>query len=207
MSLRSSSTHTTLLATAMHTSHWAVLIDVVLNSRWNGPRWVTANCSASTPPSADHSHRLCNVSRWNSVRVSCRALRMLQNWKSTNASNAIVPATLAVPACAAPPGAHASSANVPAAMVAAEVSTATHRSPVRIRSPRGLGGCNIASPSAPSSPSAIAGGPSMMRFTQRMAIAVNGLPPATSSAAASRNTSAKPSVVLSWKRTNFTMLA
>ena len=65
----------------------------------------------------------------------------------------------------------------------------------------------MTSPSAGSTPSAMAGGPSMMRFTHRMAMAVNGLPPAMPNAAVSRNSRAKPSVVLSWKRTNLTMLA
>ena len=131
---------------------------------------------------------------------------MFQNWNSTNVLKAIVPATVGVPASAAAPGAHSSTASVPSAITAADVPMAVHRGRVRIFSSFGRGRRLIASESPRSTPSAIAGGPSMMMFTHRIAMAVNGCPSDTPSAAVSRNSSAKPSVVLSWKRTNLTML-
>ena len=47
----------------------------------------------------------------------------------------------------------------------------------------------------------------MMMFTHRIAMAANGLPLAIPKMDAARNNMAKPSVVLSWNRTNLTMLS
>jgi len=58
-----------------------------------------------------------------------------------------------------------------------------------------------------STPSDSAGGPSMMRLTQRICSAVNGEPLAMPATAAVRKTSTKPSAVVSWNLTNLTMCA
>ena len=138
---------------------------------------------------------------------SLRTFRMLKNWKSTNVLKAMVPATVAVPASGSTPGASASTNRVPTAMITDENATAVQRCLVRIFSSIGRGLRFMMSESAWSRPSAIAGGPSMMMFTHRIAMAAKGLPLAMPKMDAARNNMAKPSVVLSWNRTNLTMLS
>ena len=58
-----------------------------------------------------------------------------------------------------------------------------------------------------STPSDIAGGPSMTRLTNRICSAVNGAPPAMPVIEATRKVMTKPSAVDSWNRTNLTMLS
>ena len=81
------------------------------------------------------------------------------------------------------------------------------RGRVRMRSPAGRGGRRIASGLTGSTPSDIAGGPSMTRLTNRICSAVNGAPPAMPVIDATRNVITKPSAVDSWNRTNLTMLS
>ena len=58
-----------------------------------------------------------------------------------------------------------------------------------------------------STPSDIAGGPSMTRLTNRICRAVNGAPPAMPVIDAARNVITKPRAVDSWNRTNLMMLS
>ena len=66
---------------------------------------------------------------------------------------------------------------------------------VRIRSPAGRGGRSIASGATGSTPSDMAGGPSMTRLTKRICSAVNGAPPAMPVTEATRNVRTKPRAV------------
>lgn len=122
-------------------------------------------------------------------------------------TNAIVPATVGTPSCASGPGAHTSTARVPAAITVLPSRIRSSRGRVRICSRRGRGGRLIASWLTGSTPSDIAGGPSMTRFTNRICTAVNGAPPAMPVTDATRKVSTKPSAVDSWNRANFTMLS
>src|SRR5215210_1353878 len=63
----------------------------------------------------------------------------------------------------------------------------TSRGRVRMRSWAGRGGRRMASGLTGSTPSDIAGGPSMTRLTNRICSAVNGAPPATPVIDAARN--------------------
>ena len=82
-------------------------------------------------------------------------------------------------------------------MITLEVRIARQRPVVRIFSLIGRGLRCITSASGSSSPSAIAGGPSMMMFTHRMAMAANGFPLAMSRSDDARKRRANPMVVLS----------
>ena len=119
----------------------------------------------------------------------------------------IVPATDAVVAVASSPGARVKSNVVATAITSALRPTVTQRCLVRIGSSFGRGVRDITELPPWSTPNAIAGGPSMMMFTHKIAIAVNGLRSMIPVTEQARNTIAKPSVVLNWKRTNFTMLS
>ena len=105
------------------------------------------------------------------------------------------------------PGAHTSTARVPAAITALASRIRSSRGRFRMRSSRGRGGRFIASALTGSTPIDIAGGPSMTRLTNRICSAVNGAPPAMPVSEATRNVSTKPSAVDTWKRVNLTMLA
>ena len=96
---------------------------------------------------------------------------------------------------------------MPTAITTEANEIAAQRSRVRMRSSEGRGFRCITSESGLSRPRAMAGGPSMMRLTHSTAMAAKGLPPAIPVIDAARNSIAKPSVVLSWNRTNFTMLS
>ena len=96
--------------------------------------------------------------------------------------------------------------SVPIAMTTDDVTTAVQRRAVRIGSDIGRGGCCMTFATGLSKASAIAGGPSMMMFTQRIAIAAKGLPSAMPKIDAIRNNAEKPIAVDNWKRTNETML-
>jgi hypothetical protein len=76
-----------------------------------------------------------------------------------------------------------------------------------MRSRAGRGGRRIASGLTGSTPSDIAGGPSITRLTNRICKAVNGAPPAMPMSDATRKVITKPSEVDSWNRTKLTMLS
>jgi hypothetical protein len=58
-----------------------------------------------------------------------------------------------------------------------------------------------------STPSDIAGGPSITRLTNRICSVVNGTPPETPVSDATRNVITKPSAVDTWNHVNLTMLS
>lgn len=81
------------------------------------------------------------------------------------------------------------------------------RGRVRMRSRAGRGGRCMASGLTGSTPSDIAGGPSMARLTNKICSAVNGAPPAIPVTEATRKVITKPIEVDNWNRTNLTMLS
>ena len=92
---------------------------------------------------------------------------------------------------------------LPIAMIVPENTTWRSRALVRMRPPGVRGGCSIVRARGGSMPSASAGGPSMIRFTQSTWIAVNGTGrPVTVEPSTVRMA---PTLVDSWKRTNWTM--
>ena len=155
--------------------------------------------------SAAQSRQLVKVRRLKTLCVSFREFRMLKNWKKTKVTKAIVVATEAA-SCVSSPGASFRTMRVPAAMTIAEMMTADQRRFVRIGSSTGRGLRCITLATGESNANAIAGGPSMMMFTQRIAIAAKGLPPAMPNTEAARNSAANPIAVDNWKRTKETML-
>jgi hypothetical protein len=167
----------------------------------------SATSSATTAPVATKAAGLRSVSRLMTLRVSCRTPSRLNVWKNTKVAKAIVPDTVATPSAAAGPGAQTRTADVPVAMTALLSRIRSSRARVRIGSRGPRGGLFIASRLTGSTPSDIAGGPSMTRLTNRICRAVNGTPPAIPVTEATRKVSTKPRAVDSWKRVNFTMLS
>ena len=132
---------------------------------------------------------------------SLRAARALHSWNSTNVVNAIV-AAVALPVSSR---AAAKTATVPAAMTApARVMAARRRMP-RMRSSGERGGRRITLPRGGSTPSAIAGGPSMMMLIHSSWIADIGAGSPASTVTSSVRIA--PMLVDSWNRTNVTMLS
>jgi hypothetical protein len=140
----------------------------------------------------------------NTVVVSTRALTALKNWNSTKVVNASVIGERAV-VVGSDRQTPAEQPSVPSAMTTPDSSSRRNRSRSRIWAEGSRGGRSIVSGRAGSTPSAIAGGPSMMRFTHRIWIGVNGV--GSPSSRAPRIDRIAPMLVASWKRTNETMLS
>ena len=133
---------------------------------------------------------------------------MLKNWNSTNVLNAIVPADGGGAGLGAVAGAHSSTASVPSAITAAEMPTAVQRLRVRIRSVQRARAC--AHHVAVGGVDAEGHGRRAVHDDVHPQDGDGGERLAAGDAEERRRAgtaAAKPSVVLSWKRTNLTMLA
>ena len=98
-------------------------------------------------------------------------------------------------------------ASVPLDITTADSAITSQRARVSIGSLSGRGRRCMTSSDVESTPKLMAGGPSMIMFTHKIAIGVNGFPSAMPRIELTRNETENPRVVLSWKRTNFTMLS
>ena len=153
-----------------------------------------------TVKAAAHSLPLRNCDRLNTVPSSVRALNTLKTWNSTKVVKAMARACSSLPT----ERWWARTPSVPTAITEPARATWRSRRALRMRAPGRRGASSMARPLGGSTPSAMAGGPSMIRFTQRTWMAVKGTGSPVTDAPMSVRMA--PTLVDSWKRTKVTML-